>query len=1153
MSTPIDNERNPPAAEPAQLPALPATSDSFLLKVKIILDSMLGRTGSQYDRVVTWRDLWNLGFSFNGGNVGVGIGIDQGQTSSAGQLPAHILDELARQFERELRNSPSYKLLTTKIGTLEDLAAYPEELRQLVASNILEVARQRQADIVSTESRLQSLETSMASRMVELTSSIGEASAGLREVDFTYSTRTLALSKKITTVSARLDSAGGEGVTLEQQLSAQATTNGQLLGQYTLRINAGGKISGFGLASTETSSEFVILADKFGIFTNSGDVMPFGVDGTGVYMNTNVRINGSALINGTVAIKDVSGNTILSAGTPLDWTKIGALTDITNLFPDILFTSTAWPASSTNFTVSTAPTGTIPATKVLRFNDIAITAPSNTSEVARYTMPTAMRVQVTPGEKLYVSYYLQSKATATGTANMGLRFVDAAGAFISDSIGPGAIALPVASPTKYAWSSTVPANAAQAFIIYFRRATAVSTEASGWVEYGLCRVSRTEDGATVGADWATNVTGIPYDTVYNNDDSVALGYNPTFSAWAGTFPDGWIDYSSSSALIAKETVIKRTGLYSVKFTVGAADDAGMSREVTWTASPMPVGTFIAGSFDAYISSIVGTGVPGIRVQFFTSADLTTSNSTNVILPSTATGTWQRVPFTARVPAGIRIYGMRIYVMASYSGFSAGRFQGTVIFDNLRFAFFDSSVDTTTISLNNDGTLNGGGGGQVTITGLGYAGSLNAGVNAPGLGIKLNYSAFSTANSGEVYLHGFDIDGNAANVDGYVMYDGVRITVPRAYLDPNVAGSFYILLDKAGRNLWNSRSTALAQKNNGVWTWRFAGTTGTVTIDSDILVIGSVVSAGTESISHGAVWTEALLPGVVPETNATVGATFGDSSGAGSNISGQITTGNVSTYIAAGAIGNAYIGNFIQSTNFNGTIDASGAITANGTTGWAISKSGTFVCHSITARGSISGGAISSWAWPAAGSSGFYLGPNGLLIGNFNDGKWFRAAVDGTLSMPGLSVADGVLTISQANVINTLNVGSNQITVPSSITSTTNTANFTLNTWVTVLTLTVDFGTVSPPYVHVNALANLLPTGAGGNTTMQLRFLLDGTTPGGFTSSISVANGFGVALPHSDTFQNPGTGTHTFQLQINNGNGTTYYGAGRTMSLIGAKR
>jgi len=81
---------------------------------------------------------------------------------------------------------------------------------------------------------------------------------------------------------------------------------------------------------------------------------------------------------------------------------------------------------------------------------------------------------------------------------------------------------------------------------------------------------------------------------------------------------------------------------------------------------------------------------------------------------------------------------------------------------------------------------------------------------------------------------------------------------------------------------------------------------------------------------------------------------------------QITSSNISTYIASAAIGTAYIvdaaitnakiGNFISSADFNGTINTSGNITDAGTTGWAIGKgngtSGVAVFQNIVARGDI---------------------------------------------------------------------------------------------------------------------------------------------------------------------------------------------------------
>lgn len=99
--------------------------------------------------------------------------------------------------------------------------------------------------------------------------------------------------------------------------------------------------------------------------------------------------------------------------------------------------------------------------------------------------------------------------------------------------------------------------------------------------------------------------------------------------------------------------------------------------------------------------------------------------------------------------------------------------------------------------------------------------------------------------------------------------------------------------------------------------------------------------------------------MVVNANGTVTATGGPTVSGSVTIAGldstvvraanPINTGNVSAYIAAGAIGNAYIGNFIQSTNFDGTIDASGNITSNGTAGWAVGKAGKMVLDELVIR------------------------------------------------------------------------------------------------------------------------------------------------------------------------------------------------------------
>lgn len=55
--------------------------------------------------------------------------------------------------------------------------------------------------------------------------------------------------------------------------------------------------------------------------------------------------------------------------------------------------------------------------------------------------------------------------------------------------------------------------------------------------------------------------------------------------------------------------------------------------------------------------------------------------------------------------------------------------------------------------------------------------------------------------------------------------------------------------------------------------------------------------------------------------------------------------------------------------------------------------------------SVTGGAFTGYAWPASGT-GFYIGPFGLLLGNYNTGRYFQVEESGNVYAPGLSIVNG---------------------------------------------------------------------------------------------------------------------------------------------------
>ena len=222
------------------------------------------------------------------------------------------------------------------------------------------------------------------------------------------------------------------------------------------------------------------------------------------------------------------------------------------------------------------------------------------------------------------------------------------------------------------------------------------------------------------ADWSL-LNGIPYDEIFNSDDDVTLGMNPVFAAWSGSYPDNWSNWVGGAP--TKETSIVRVGSNAVRMTASGSDRGIQCDAISFTSTPFPVGTFLSGAVDFYLAART-SGLPGIKIRLYTNSAKSTFVDTDV-RPGTTTGTWQRIPWTARVGAAQQIYGIRIYAMASYSSFAGGSFTGDVIFGDIRFGLFDSSTDNKAVAIGADGTLSGAGGGQVTIFGLGYIGDLNA--------------------------------------------------------------------------------------------------------------------------------------------------------------------------------------------------------------------------------------------------------------------------------------------------------------------------------------------------------------------------------------------------------------------------------------------
>ncbi len=240
-------------------------------------------------------------------------------------------------------------------------------------------------------------------------------------------------------------------------------------------------------------------------------------------------------------------------------------------------------------------------------------------------------------------------------------------------------------------------------------------------------------GTLVGTVPAENVNNwnhlanVPYSTIFNNDDSTSLGFNPAFADWpiANPLPTGWSagqpsgGGTNTNVTITRETnsTFVRVGANSVKMVTTAAA-SGILRLVSVASNPFPAGTFLSGTVDIYMGARTA-GLPGIVIRLYTNVGLTTFTDTQANPPNTQVGVWHRVPWSARLLETEQIYGIAIYLVASmpsWTNSAANNFVGTVYFDNMRFMLADKSTDNISVKLSETaGTLSlvGGGAGSVT--------------------------------------------------------------------------------------------------------------------------------------------------------------------------------------------------------------------------------------------------------------------------------------------------------------------------------------------------------------------------------------------------------------------------------------------------------
>jgi hypothetical protein len=276
------------------------------------LETREGTRGNRFERAVTLRELEDATKSLTDLAVSKTPAPGEVLIDLGGGLTAAVAID---QFVAELKSTRLYTDLQRRLddpNRFNDLAV---EVRSILLKSIADEAAARGADIRRTETLIQDSNRSLAIAVEEVTAAVGTSAAGVRELTSAVATSTSATAVKVTQLESSLGKYYQDGtagrVVLEQELLTEANFTTGLRAQYTLKVQAGGALAGFGIAATEIngtpSSAFIISADKFAIVapnysgglttTPDNNLVPFGVDADGIYMNTNVYVRGTMKVD----------------------------------------------------------------------------------------------------------------------------------------------------------------------------------------------------------------------------------------------------------------------------------------------------------------------------------------------------------------------------------------------------------------------------------------------------------------------------------------------------------------------------------------------------------------------------------------------------------------------------------------------------------------------------------------------------------------------------------------------------------------------------------------------------------------------------------------------------------------------------------------
>ena len=334
----------------ARLPALPKVNlqdpalSTWVNAVTERLQVREGERGNDNERAVTLRELRAM----SGQMEGITNLLAEGKTAGDGEALLDLGGGMSAtvRVEAFARSILESRLFQSLAKTLDDPSRFDhlaQEIRDELVRSIADEASKRGAAIRDVQTIIQSNERSVAMVIREVTASVRQASAGLRATQAAWSDGQRAMATNVLQLQASLGNYYQDGkpgrASLEQEMTVVASYAQGLRAQYTLKVQAGGALAGFGIAAEEvngqTSSAFIIMADKFAIVAPSysggllrtprpEDVV-FGVDSQGIYLQNNVYLKGNLRVDGTGRkLSDGLRGGVLLSASGINWSDTTA-------------------------------------------------------------------------------------------------------------------------------------------------------------------------------------------------------------------------------------------------------------------------------------------------------------------------------------------------------------------------------------------------------------------------------------------------------------------------------------------------------------------------------------------------------------------------------------------------------------------------------------------------------------------------------------------------------------------------------------------------------------------------------------------------------------------------------------------------------------